>query len=329
MGLFSAKKDKPKTTAIDAINTKEIESSIAPKWYTTYKTLENFPHIPADDSYESIVMPHEVKEALEKYVQDVMPEPSACFKIYQKMIQGEVNVQEIANLVASDPLLAAKVIKTVNSPAYGFTTRITSVGRAVTLIGLQNIKNLVLSESMKESMKGDDEERKFNEKIRAHSAMVSAVAQHLASRCDKVDGNEIATIALLHDIGKILYRKVLKMGKRIQADDSIPPLMIEAILASAFAELWELPAVLIDALEFVPYPLYYPMDILTSKQCAAVTVVQAANYVVNAIDDAEDGDRLHEIRPEYLLAAGLSVNPSEWILPTMVSNIEKTRSALS
>lgn len=303
------------------------EDSLQPEWYQTYQKLQNFPSIPLDENYDNVFLSLETKGALENYVKAVMPVPSASFKIYQKLTEEEVNIHEIAHLVASDPLLAANVLRTVNSAAYGFTTEITAVGRAVTLLGLRAIKQMVLSQSMKESMQGDGVAKKYNEKIRQHSAMVSAVAQHLCSRVDGIDASEVATIALLHDIGKILYRKVVLSGKSIHTKESVPPLMIEAILAAVFADLWQLPEFISRSLEFVPYPLFYPMDELTTKECRMVTVIQAANFIVNAID-AEDGDRLHQIRDEYLLSASMPINPGEWILPTMVTNIEKSRSVL-
>lgn len=330
MGLFSKKDDnEPKPQSNDSLTITEqgLDNSLQPEWYQTYQKLQNFPAISPDENYENVFLSLETKAALENYVKGVMPVPSACFKIYQKLTEEEVNVQEVANLVASDPLLAANVLRTVNSAAYGFTTKITAIGRAVTLLGLRAIKQMVLSQSMKESMQGEGVAKKYNEKIRQHSAMVSAVAQHLCSRVEGVDANEVATIALLHDIGKILYRKVVLSGKSIHTKESVPPLMVEAILASVFADLWELPEFISTSLEFIPYPLFYPMDELTTKECRMATVIQAANFIVNAID-AEDGDRLHQLRDEYLLASGLPINPGEWILPTMVTNIEKSCSAL-
>lgn len=331
MSLFSSKKEeptKPTTSAIDAINTDEIEDTLAPEWYKTYKTLQSFPHIQSEEEYTNLFISMEAKDALEEYVKEVMPEPSASLKIYQKLTNEDVNVQEVANLVSSDPLLAARVLKLVNSAAYGFSAEVTSVGRAVTLLGLRTIKQMVLSESMKQSMKGEGTDHIYNEKIRIHSAMVSAVAQHLSTRVTGVDSNEIATVALLHDIGKILYRQVIKSGRSIKTNEDVPPLMVEAILASVFADIWQLPESISTTLEFVPYPLFYPMDELTTKECHMVTIIQAANYIVNAIDSAEDGDRLYQMRDEYLLSANLPINPGEWILPTMVTNIEKSRKAL-
>lgn len=330
MGLFSNKKEKskgPETSAIDAINSDEMEKELAPEWYLKYKTLQNFPHSSTTEEYKNIVLTQEAKAAFVSYVKEVMPVPSASFSIYQKLTKENVTMKDVAILVASDPLLAANVLRTVNSAAYFFSTEITSVGRAVTLLGLQTIKRLVLSQTMKDSLRGDLFDQQYNEKIRVHSAMVSALSQHLCNHYTDLDPNDIATVALLHDIGKMLYRKLVRKGKSINTKEAFPPLMIEAVIASVFAELWELPEFIVSTLEFIPYPLFYSMDILTSKECQMVTVIQAANFIANAID-FEDGDRLLPLRDEYLLAASFPLNPGEWIIPTMVVNIEKSRSAL-
>jgi HD-like signal output (HDOD) protein len=331
MGLFGNHKKEskrdPVTTTINLISKEDIEAA-APNWYKKYKTLKGSEPIAVVDSFSPVIISADLRDSLKDYVKEIMPEPSASFKIYQKLNNEETSIQEVSTLVATDPLLAAKVLKTVNSASYGFTTEILELGRAVTLIGFQGVKYLVLSQSMQDSMQGTEEEIEFNQKIRTHSSMVSAIAQHLSAGVEDVKAGDAATLGLLHDIGKILYLKIENSGKKIESKQDIPKIVFEAIIASVFAELWELPSSIITTLEYLPYPLFYPKNSLISlEQCSLITVVQAANCIANSIE-VDDGDNLYSIHYEYLTHASISDDLAELIDPSMVSAIEKSRSAL-
>jgi len=329
MNFFNRKKDLHHTVVIDVNSGKDTEiDSLLPEWYQSYQELKELDTEIPQLSSTPIMISLEMRESLKEYVKEVMPEPSSSFKIYQKLCRSDIEPSEIAQLVASDPLLAAKVLKTVNSPAYGFSTEITSFGRAVTLMGFRSIKTMVLAQSVKESVTSSKENQAFSESIRNHSAMVSAIAQHVCKTTDSVDESDAATLGLLHDIGKLLYPEILQHGKEINPKGSIPQLVLESIIASVFAELWELPNSLIAAFECLPYPLYYTRDRLHEEQIALVTIIQASNYIANAIGISDGTEEQRPLGHEYLEAVSLDSNPGKWITKTMVSGIEKCRSSL-
>lgn len=327
MGLFSKKKkDTGSVLTHEKEETAEIIETLVPEWYKTYQTLKEMEPDPAVIKASPVRISPEMRASLKEYVREVMPEPSSSFKIYQKLNREDIEAHEVAQLVASDPLLAAKVLKTVNSAAFGFNTEVTSFGRAVTLLGFRTVKSMVLAQSIKETVEADSDQE-YSEQIRVHSAMVSAIAQHLCDGIETVDQSDAATIGLLHDIGKILNARIEHSGKTIHAKQAIPRLIFEGMIASVFAELWELPDFLVNALDYLSYPLYYSSETVSDELVGVITVVQAANYIVNAIGMVDGGEHL-SLGEEYLTAASLTGNPGEWIRPSMVTEIEKSRSTL-
>ena len=74
--------------------------------------------------------------------------PGIAMKILELVRDKDTNLKEIANVLSTDPPLSAQVLKLINSPFYGVRTQVTSVPHAVSLLGLNTVKNLALSFSL-------------------------------------------------------------------------------------------------------------------------------------------------------------------------------------
>jgi len=71
--------------------------------------------------------------------------PGIALKIIEAYQKPEMDIQEIGDLISTDPPLAVKILKIVNSSFYSLPTKITSVHHAINLLGIKDIKNLALS----------------------------------------------------------------------------------------------------------------------------------------------------------------------------------------
>jgi diguanylate cyclase (GGDEF)-like protein len=74
--------------------------------------------------------------------------PGIAVKILEAVKKEHSSINEIADIISSDPPLSAEVLKTVNSPFYGLPSKITTVPRAVSMLGMNAVKNLALSFSL-------------------------------------------------------------------------------------------------------------------------------------------------------------------------------------
>ena len=71
--------------------------------------------------------------------------PAVYYRIRDLLNDPDSSVQELADAVSSDPAITARVLGVVNSVLYGFAGKIDTVGRAVNLMGMQQVHDLVLS----------------------------------------------------------------------------------------------------------------------------------------------------------------------------------------
>ncbi len=80
--------------------------------------------------------------------------PGIAVKILEVVKRENSDFMEIADIISSDPPLSAEVLKTVNSPIYNFPSKVSTVPRAVSMLGINPVKNLALSFSLIKNCQG-------------------------------------------------------------------------------------------------------------------------------------------------------------------------------
>ncbi len=131
---------------------------------------------------------------------EVPPLPLAVNRLIAEINKTHPSLDVLVQLISSETAMAAKVMQTVNSAFFGFRSPVTDKLRAVTLMGLKNIRNLALAYGTMEAIprpKTDlfDHEAFWNDSLlRAHLA--HAFAEALAPG----QSDDAFTAALLADI---------------------------------------------------------------------------------------------------------------------------------
>lgn len=130
--------------------------------------------------------------------------PTVIHKLNALSDNERSSVQEMAKIVSSDQVLAARILRLANSPSYGFH-RVSTISNAMILLGVNVVKSLALSSSIFAIMEKD------SVGLWVHSLGVGVAANVIARKLKLTECEEISTAALLHDIGKIIIR--LKCGE--------------------------------------------------------------------------------------------------------------------
>jgi diguanylate cyclase (GGDEF)-like protein len=112
----------------------------------------------------------------------------------------DVALKEISILIQSDPGLASKVLKTVNSSFYGLPKPCPSIERAIVILGLKAIKSLVLGFSMVNLTKGMDDGLDLSD-FWKHTILAAVGARQIAQDVGMPEPDEVFAAALMQDIG--------------------------------------------------------------------------------------------------------------------------------
>ncbi|MCP4686177.1 MAG: HDOD domain-containing protein [bacterium] len=137
-----------------------------------------------------------------------LPTPPIVFHQIQKVINDpNVSAGQIASILAEDPAMSVKVLKLTNSAFYGLSREIESVKQAVVIIGLEAVRNLVLSASVLDMFKQQDADQEFQETFWRHSLAVAVCGRLMARKVRSrgiIDPDGAFSAGLLHDVGKII-----------------------------------------------------------------------------------------------------------------------------
>jgi diguanylate cyclase (GGDEF)-like protein len=113
-----------------------------------------------------------------------------------------VSITTMAQTVQTDPALAIKVLKTVNSSYYGLSAPCPSISRAMSMLGLNTIKAIVLGFSLVESSKSAGIDERFDMGAYWRRAVhCAAAARAIAQRTACCDPEEAFTAGIVQDIG--------------------------------------------------------------------------------------------------------------------------------
>jgi putative nucleotidyltransferase with HDIG domain len=203
-------------------------------------------------------------------VQTLATIPAVAKKLLELVSDPAVSLTEISRFISSDPVLATKILRMVNSPVYGFPGRISSVNQAVLLLGLNVVKGLLFGVTVFDLM------QKTMIGLWEHSLGCAIMARLFAKKKGLKDPEETSIHGLLHDIGKVVlilhfaddYEKVMDEAKRTET--IIYDVETEyfstshATVGSWVARQWSFPPPLIDVIAYHHRPQLSkvaPMDV--------------------------------------------------------------------
>lgn len=185
----------------------------------------------------------------------------------------DANFDEIVALIEADMSLTSRMLALCRRAAAGVATTVTTVKRAVVLLGLEAVQSAVLSVSVfdalglaverrEESRGGDAAERFDRVGLWKHSVAVACCAELLARQHPelKVRPDEAFTAGLVHDLGKVAlaailprsYERVLEAAHSRAGDLAAAERAIlgvdHHVAGKRLAEHWGLPYYLADAM---------------------------------------------------------------------------------
>ena len=132
--------------------------------------------------------------------------PTTVSRVTQLINDPASNLSDVANVIQTDPALALKTLRLVNSAYYGVGQRVDTVDHAVTMLGTKVIRNLAYTAAVFETFQRGSIEL-LHHSVTTGIAMRSLV-DHSACR-GMIDPDEAFVFGLLHDIGKILIYEFL------------------------------------------------------------------------------------------------------------------------
>ncbi len=129
--------------------------------------------------------------------------PDICMRL-QELIARQASVLEIADVIALDPGLTARLLRLANSPFYNFSAHVETVSRAVRLIGTNELYNLALATAAVAAFQRVPRDLMDMDKFWEHSVLTGLIARGLGKRSGFRQGERLFAAGLLHNLGLLV-----------------------------------------------------------------------------------------------------------------------------
>jgi len=274
--------------------------------------------------------------------------PTVVVTMLQRVEDPSAGASDLTEIISTDYALSAKVLRLVNSAFYGFPQSISSIQRAVVVLGFNTVKNLTLGLSVVDLFAGEkggikvsaDCPKFTQESFWDHSLCTAVAAKTLASALRMPTPEESFVAGLLHDMGKMILLKhfkeefqnalLLAANEKTSLHSAENQVMgfDHAAVSAKMAEMWNFPTHLCE-------PSAHHHDTATfNKDCEdelkkAVAIVHAANATANESGLGFGGDSCPEpVNQEAWELLGMAPKKAEALLADLRDETEKSRAFL-
>jgi len=148
-------------------------------------------------------------EILVGAVDDLPTIPIVATKVLQLLDNPDVSVEEVADLMLSDQVMTARVMKLINSPVYKPAQEITSLKRALVYLGLRHVRELALTTSVINAFDGTSGALELNA-FGEHSFGVGMVSKIIAQKVGYQDLEKAYIAGIIHDLGEVFLSNFLR-----------------------------------------------------------------------------------------------------------------------
>jgi diguanylate cyclase (GGDEF)-like protein len=166
----------------------------------------------------------ELPEKLQKALSNCSTLPSApgaVFEILELCRDSDISITKVAKILSRDPALSAKTLTVANSPLFGVRSEVTTVDRAVALLGINATLSFALSFVLVRSLRKLQKDTFDHSAFWRRSAIAAVTARTMGSYTSKTPSDELFIAGLLQDIGMLalnesvpnLYRHLTVSGK--------------------------------------------------------------------------------------------------------------------
>jgi len=251
----------------------------------------------------------EQRAGIERFI-DKMPTLSTTTgKVLEICSRADASPNELNRVVSLDPILTGQVLKLINSAYYSLANKVTSLTRAITMLGMNTVKNMALSTAVIRAVAGAKKSQALPAaKFWQHSLSVGVAAKLLGAMREMAAGEreELFVAGLLHDLGKVPFGDEYSAALRVARDEQRPLIEVEnEILGMNHQEIGGLIALKWRLNEVISSTIGHHHD--EEMPSAKVALVALADLFVNIHEIGSAGNDFPREEEMTRLLAALSM----------------------
>lgn len=260
-------------------------------------------------------------------INDLMSLPEIYLRIRDAINHPLSTLSNVAAVAGQDANITARILRIANSSFFGFAEDITTLTRAISIMGLSQLQDLVLSISVVRSFVGVPNELINMKEFWTNSVFCAVAARSIADHCNVLDSERLFVSGLLHDIGHlVIYSKLPKEATVIltiaKQQKKIVKQLEKQVLGFDYAQVggelltvWKMPESHIEAVRC-------HTDVSAADKFALdAAIIHIASVIVQQYDSGKKDYGIPQFDPVALQLTGLSEADIEPIRQEATKNV--------
>ena len=272
-----------------------------------------------------------MKSSIVDSIKSLPPLSKTIIDINRVYADEESGINDLSKVIAPDPMIVANLLKTANSPLYGFGKEIKNVAQAVSLFGMSMTRSIALGNSVRKLLNVDMKAYGItSDDFAKVSAKQAKLMMNWYSRVDKAKADDLYLAAFLQETGKILissnviqededtsFKSEIDMTMDIaQVERAYVQVSSSEVTAEVFAH-WGFDKQFVEMIKYADNPNAAPEEI--KEYSVALNIVKTALPINKPFSDRAINFALTKARD-----AGLNHELLEDAIDDMLDIIEDT-----
>lgn len=264
-------------------------------------------------------------------IKELPPLPLVVHELMRVMRDTECSNDQVNRILSSDQALASKILRLVNSSFYGLPGRVSTIPRAVVILGHAAVRNFAAGLAVVERL-GARLPASRRQTYWQHALATAAGAEVLARRVELPEPDEAFVAGLLHDIGHLILMLALPDEHAAAAEGSLlgdvererAAMGLDHCRAGRqLLQHWQLPAPLLESVR-----LHHATEACQGAGISLLTVVALADRLSRVLDAPGEGPGSDDDLVD--LAATLRLEPAALLaeIPAIRARMAEARAFL-
>ncbi|GJL79289.1 MAG: HD family phosphohydrolase [Nitrospinaceae bacterium] len=188
--------------------------------------------------------------------------PEIFYKLNAAIEDPDCTFDDIGEIISLDPGLTARLLKIVNSAFYGFSTQVETVTHALTIIGTDQLAQLVLATSVMGQFKAIPTQLLDMDAFWRHSISAGLASRSIAALSGEYNVERFFVAGLLHDVGRLvlcikipnetgeIFKKAQTSGKLLCVEEQKALGFDHAEVGGELLKAWNLPDRLVESVAY-------------------------------------------------------------------------------
>jgi putative nucleotidyltransferase with HDIG domain len=225
--------------------------------------------------------------------------PAVIEELEHALDKGDASMDDLGEIVKKDTDLTARLLRLANSSFYGFPKGVDTVGEALSLIGIEQMKQLLSGSSVIEFFQDIPSTAVNMRSFWEHSIATGIAAKVIAVQRRAPNPELFFVSGLIHDIGRLVFylripEQAAKLLAQYDQNPSKPLFDLErevlgydhGKVGGELLKRWDFPNSLVEAIT------YHHQPVKADLYFAEASVIHLADFVVHALGIGNSGERI-------------------------------------